>query len=160
MVILVDLLKQQTGYLVRLFFEKLVRSCLYFLFRFPKSSNTYADSNILYFVFIIVGIFSRLTPAVEMVDVNHNEKESNNADNLHSNHPSKTKYNCGGSGRGRFYDIFTRISYYRGWIQRVVEDRYDGGVCSVARLLDSPLRCPAGKLLASSCCCLMYVLFK
>ena len=69
MVILVDLLKQQTGYLVRLFFEKLVRSCLYFLFRFPKSSNTYADSNILYFVFIIVGIFSRLTPAVEMVDV-------------------------------------------------------------------------------------------
>jgi hypothetical protein len=41
-----------------------------------------------------------------------------------------------------FYSLLS--SYYRGWIQRVVEERYDGGVCSLTRLLDSPLRCPRG----------------
>ena len=50
------------------------------------------------------------------------------ADNLHPLHPNRNvpENDCGGSGRGRYYDVFTRISYYRGWIQRVVEQRYDG----------------------------------
>jgi hypothetical protein len=95
---------------------------------------------------VLVGLFSRLTPAVPLVDVNHNANEVG-ADNLDPTHPSRNEEpsnDCGGAGRGRYYDVFTRISYYRGWIQRVVEERYDGGVCSVSRLLDSPLRCPAG----------------
>ena len=87
---------------------------------------------------VLVGLFSRLTPAVPMVDVNHNANEVG-ADNLDPTHPSRNEEpsnDCGGAGRGRYYDVFTRISYYRGWIQRVVEERYDGGVCSVSRLLD------------------------
>lgn len=95
---------------------------------------------------ILIGIYSRLTPptaSTEMFDV-----EGSDTDNLEDTHanrnPNHATNDCGGIGRGRYYDIFTKISYYRGWIQRVVEERYDGGVCSTARLLDSPLRCPRG----------------
>ena len=73
---------------------------------------------------ILIGIYSRLTPPISLTE--RSDVESSTADNLHANHANRNApvtNDCGGSGRGRYYDIFTRIAYYRGWIQRVVEER-------------------------------------
>ena len=89
---------------------------------------------------VTVGLWSRLTPAVPL-PARHDLEDSTTSDHMLDD---PTKSYCGGAGRGRFYDVFVRLSYYKAWIEATVRNRYDGGVCSAARILDSDLRCPPG----------------
>ena len=89
---------------------------------------------------VLVGLWSRLTPPVSLV-ARHDLEHPDTSDHMLDD---PTKSYCGGAGRGRFYDVFVRISYYKGWIETTMRNRYDGGVCSASRILDSDLRCPPG----------------